>query len=546
LLELEEDEERISNKLYLYSNIYSLDQTNISFIRLLKEVELVENKYRELLSWIAPELDEVSEDDAMKWIKDSELSYYEKDIKEFYRLKKHRLNKNDAELVSKLARSRSAASQIYSELTVSDAEIPVLKFNDEEIKLTQTKYSEIMKNSDPKKDRDLRREATLKYYERYYKNKFTLSSIYQKIAEKVSENTKITKFDNTLDASLFGNDIPKSVYEKLLEVASSNKKIVEKNSKMYADYLKKEYGLDDLVTSDAQLELFSNNKRYEIDDAISIIDKVAKNVSPEYHSVFKQVVKPGYIDYIEGENKVKGAYSTGNTIYDPLILMNWTYDLGSVLTLAHEIGHSIHTILSNKNQKLPYQGYSIYLAEIASTLLEMLVIDDLIDNTKNTNEKMFLLNHKIDTQIATFFRQAQFADFEKEVLESVHDGKIYDHEQLSELFIDKAKKYGKTNTFKRINDDMKYVWTRISHFFGSPYYVYQYATCIAASFSLIDSVKKGKPESFIHIIKSGSVENPDIILKKNGINLSTNEAYKPLINSMNNTLKEIEKIYKKI
>ena len=545
LIELEEKQEILETKIYLYSNIYSLDQTNIEFIRVLKEVEVLNNKYTPLMAWLGPELDSLNKKDVLNWVKDSKFKHYKFSVNEFYRLKKHRLSKHDSELLAKVSKSNGAAAEIYSELTVSDNSLPVLKVNDKEIKLTLKKFLEIMKESNPKKDQNLRKEALEIYYKKYYENKFTFSKIYQKFLEEATDFAKLKKHKSYLAAKLNYNKIPLEVYQKLLEVSKKNSNLVTEKNRDFKDFLIKKYKLKNVFVSDAQIDILKSKHKYNADQALEIIEKVTKKVGSEYHEAFLAVSKDGYIDYFESENKVKGAYSTGNTIYNPLILMNYTDDVDSLLTLAHELGHSIHTYLSNKYQEQVYQSYSIYLAEIASTTLEFLVIDYLTQNEKIEEEKIYLINKKLETQIATFFRQAQFADFEHEVIESVFNGKIYDHEEFKNLFNAKSIEHGSSKVFEKYNPELDYSWARISHFFSSPYYVYQYATCIAATYNLISKIKSGETKTFLNILKAGSSKLPNEILIRNNIDLTLDSTYKPLLKDISLNLKELKKFYNK-
>jgi len=540
-LEIEEKETIIDTKLYLYSNIYSLDQTNLDFIRLSKPLDILNNKYRVKMSWILPELYKLKKKDVLEWIKDSKYFYYKFDIEEFYRLKKHRLNEKENELLSKVSRSMNNAPEIYSELTVSDNKNEAIKKGAKDIILSQKNFLDIMKFSKPLKDQEFRKEASLKFFKRYIDNKFTLSSIYQKIADSLFESSSLLKYNSPLEMKLSSNNIPKSVYFKLIEVAKKNSNLVRERDLILVKFLKTKHKLERVYTSDKMLELFTSKENIEVKDALNMIGDIAKGISDDYYNAFKQATRPGLIDYFESENKVKGAYSTGNIIYDPLILMNYSNDLDSVLTLAHEIGHSIHTILSNNNQKQPYQDYSIYLAEIASTTLEMLTIDKLIEKARTNKEKIYLVEKKVSTQIATFFRQAQFADFEHEVIEGVKNEKIFDHQELSNIFNNKSNLYG-FDVYEKFNNDMDYTWTRISHFFQSPYYVYQYATCIAVTFNFLEKIKKGEKSDFIRLLKMGSSDYPNKILIENGIDLSKDETYTSLIENIKyniNFLKEL-------
>ncbi len=536
-LDLSEKTTKISQRLSLYTYKYYLDTTNTESINTLQQLEILQTNYAPKLAWTTQEQLKLGLPKIKSFIKGTKYADYEFVYQNLFLNQKHIPSAATNKILSEVIKSRSAANEIYKAISISDYKDPVLNYKGKDIILTQKKYTEILEETDPVKDIELRKLAFLEFNKQYELKKHSYAQAYKSIIEGEVEDLTFDKHKSLLDSHLFPNQIPTNVYQSILKIGKDNSHLIKEYSDIKKKHLIKA-GIKKPISTDAALKLYKVKSKFTIEQAIDIVKKVAKTISKEYYEATLKALENGRIDYLEDKNKYKGAFSSGAIIYDPLILMNFDNTLESVMTLAHEVGHSVHSILSNANQPMQYQSYSIYLAEIASFTLEQLVLEYIIENTKDKKEKLALTFEKVDFFMGSFFRQLQYSQYENSVIKIIENKEIVNFETLANLWEKSLKDFNSLN-FTPVTENSKYYWARVPHFFDSPYYVYQYSTCVAASLAFIKQIKEGRVDNFINLLKAGSSKYPNSILLDNNIDLTNHKTYEPLFNEVKKLLDKL-------
>jgi oligoendopeptidase F len=293
------------------------------------------------------------------------------------------------------------------------------------------------------------------------------------------------------------------------------------------------------------MPIFQSTKRYPFEEARDLALVSVAPLGDEYVDKYKRFVSGGRIDVYENEGKRSGAYSAGVYGVGPYMLMNYNDTLDAAFTLAHEAGHSMHTVLSYESQPFVTSGYTIFVAEVASTTNERMLLDELLKRTSDPKERFLLLQHAVDSIVGTFYSQVIFADFELRAHRLVEKGEPLTTEVLNALYSGLLKEYwGDALT---VDDFYKFTWSRIPHFFQSPYYVYQYATCFASSAQLYDAMRSGTPEArkdatnrYLTLLRSGGNDHPMAQLKKAGVDLTQRLTIQSVIDQMDRLVTQME------
>lgn len=530
-------------KLGQYLHYSDLDQTDLEFQNLNNLFGNKLNNFSQQLSWTEPEIKTIGSQTINQWVAENpDLKNYQHNMQVFFQFEKYILSEHDEALLSKVGKSRGAIGDLYDTLVYADKETVMINYQGKEQELTQTLYLDILENTDPVKDQDLRIAANKKFYHDITRKKHSLAQVYQGIIDVEVEETKIRSTDpsnplSPLEFSLLGDNVSLSVYENLLKVGAEHADLVREFYKIKKSFFK----LDKFYATDVSLQMAKlPNQKYDVETGIKIIKLVLGVLETEYLEQLDLALLPGRIDYFEDTNKRTGAYSSGGSGVEPIILMNWDDTINAINTLGHELGHSVHTLLSDKYQQYPNNDYPIILAEVASTVNEHLIFDYLYNKAKNDQEKIYLLQSHIETIIGTFFRQIQFADFEWAAHKLVEKDEPLNADILSDLYREIANKYGQDVLDVVDEKEKNYSWPRVSHFFHSPFYVYKYATSITVSYQLYEDVKNGKKENLLNFLKSGGSDYPLAILKKAGVDLEDINVYNPLVDNLADLISELK------
>ena len=523
------------SRLYTYYSMQKdMNQKNQEASR---EFSVVLNKYYEVISaisFIEPEIMSYGESKIMGLI-DDELSPIRFSLIKMFHSKKHIMSEEVEGVVAEYSSVSNSFSRLFDNLSIVDSKPVKVKLSDsktvESTKQLLPFYLATLKNQ---KDRKKIFESIYKYYEAH---KETYASIYDGMASAELAYSKSKDYKSILESHLDYNNIPEDVYLSLINTAKKNTAPIKK----YYELRRKYFNLAKHHTYDRFLKFKESNVKYTYEESKKMVLEATKRINDDYANMAKQALEDGRVDVFPCDGKYNGAYSTGAYDRGSFILLNHTDDLNSAFTLAHECGHSIHTLYSNKNQNPETADYTIFVAEVASTFNEALFLDYLLDNTDSKDEKICLLQEAIDGILSTFYRQSLFADFEYQAHKLKEEGKTLDADTLSEIFIKLYKTYYGINI--KSEKYKQYVWAYIPHFYHSPYYVYQYATSYSASSAIYEKVKSGDKnalEAYLNMLKSGGSDYPIELLKKGGCDLTTSAPFLSVVRKLESLVDKLE------
>ncbi len=533
MMSLQESLMKKAYKAYQFVSFQStVDSRNTELQGKLQKVQLMFAQFGVSMSWMAPEMIAIPEATMKQWIADNEdLKVYEFELTDMYRLQKHVLSAKMEELVSYFSQVSGTAGDVFTAISTADIEFPEVELSTgEKVKVTPGGYSNVVTNN---KNQDDRRIAYEAFYDVYYKNKNTYAAIYNGIVQSDWANARAKKYPTCLDAALEGNNIPKGVYLNLINTVKKHTEPLQKYNKLR----KKVLGLEKYYGYDGSLSLTDFNKKYPYEEAVEIVKQSVFPLGKDYQAKLTTATSSGWLDVYENPGKRSGAFSAGVYGVHPYMLLNYDETLDYVFTLAHELGHTMHTTLSNETQPFATHNYTIFVAEVASTFNERLLLDHMMANTKDPEERIALLNQAIQGIIGTFYAQTMFADYEYQVHALAEQGRPVNADILTNIWLELAHTY-----YGDVSEETMYsgyAWTRIPHFYNSPFYVYQYATCFASSAQLYKDVTEGKKKDrqaaldrYITLLQSGGNDHPMEQLKKAGVDLTKEETIMAVINQL--------------
>jgi oligoendopeptidase F len=533
---------RLLDRLYLYPYMLKdLDSTDeITSIK-MQEIEMIYTKFGTETAWIAPEMLEIPEETMNEWIKKHpELEERRFGLSEMYRLRKHVLSEDKEQLLSHFSQFMGSSSDIYGELSISDMKWNTVKLSTgEEIAVSNGVYSKILATNRNQEDRKLAFEALYKSYEN---SKNTFAAIYRAIIQQNVASCNARSYESCLDRALENKNIPKEVYFSLVNSAQENTAPLRR----YIELRKKALKLKEYHYYDNSINIVDYNKVFKYDDAKEIVLNSVKPLGEDYQAKMKRAISEGWLDVFETKNKRSGAYSIN--IYDvhPYMLLNYQETMDAVFTLAHELGHTLHSMHSSETQPYSTADYTIFVAEVASTFNERLLLDYMLENSDDSLEKIALLEQALGNIVGTYYIQTLFASYEYEAHKMIEEYKAVTPDILSDIMYNLFKKYfGESIT---IDELQKIIWSRIPHFFRSPFYVYQYATSFASSAKLYENLKTN-PESrekYLTLLKSGGNNHPMEQLKLAGVDLTKKESFDSVAKEFDRLLDVLEEELKKI
>lgn len=551
LIQLEEKMGRLLDKLYVYvymlKDLDSKDET--SSVK-LQEIQSVYTEYSVSAAWITPEILEIPQATMEKWIEENpELKDQRFGLMEIYRLQGHVLDEGKEKLLSYYGQYMGAPHDIYAELSISDMKWNEVKLSDGyEGPVTNGVYSKVLATNRNQEDRKKAFEAL---YGAFNNNKNTYGAIYRALLQRDVASAKGRNYSSSLEKALEPKNVPTEVYTTLLKSAIDNNAPLQR----YVNLRKKALGLKEYHYYDNSINIVEYDKTFDYDVAKEMVYNSVAPLGEDYSKKMNTAISEGWIDVFETENKRSGAYSIG--VYDvhPYMLLNYQSTLDDVFTLAHELGHTLHTMLSNENQPYATHNYTIFVAEVASTFNERLLLDYMIKNSNDPIEKIALIEQALGNIVGTFYIQTLFANYEYQAHKLIEEGKAVTPDVLSGIMDNLFKEYfGDTITMDELQ---KIIWARIPHFFNSPYYVYQYATSFASSANLYDRITNEKysveeresaKEAYLTLLKSGGNDHPMSQLKKAGVDLEKEESFQAvavefdrLLNILEEELNKLEK-----
>ncbi len=526
--------QKLAKLIYYSRNLFNVDTTNNKSLSYKLRIDNI-NKILEKLSFVENELIN-GKDKILEYLKDNkELKIYKHYFNDLFRYSKHILNDEKEELISKISTGLTDLSEIFDNIDSTDVKFENIKDeNNNIIELTHGNYSKFICS----KKRNVRKSA-FEGMHTYYKNLInTLASTYRGKIKFDLIFSKIRKYSDSLEASLFEENIPKSVYKNLIESVHNNLSYLHE----YIEVKKKILKLENIHLYDLYANpSFDRNVSYN--EAKNIIIEVLKPLGSEYISDLKKAFSDKWIDVYPNIGKKSGAYCSGGLPeHHPYVLTNYNDSILSLSTLIHELGHAMHSFYSNNNQHFIYRYYTIFLAEIASTVNELLLDDYLYKSAKTKNEKIYYIVNLLEKIRATIYRQTMFAEFEMNMHEKEKNDVPLTVNELCDSYYQLNKKYFGNNI--EIDEIIKYEWARIPHFYNL-FYVYKYATGMSYALIIVNKLlnnEKGFKEKYIKFLSSGSKDYSKNLLKELGIDIENKNIVDDALKTFKNKLDELKKL----
>ena len=526
-------------KLYPYAHLLSdLDLRDADKSALNQKVMFVLTQLNQVTSFVAPEIIALGKDMVMTFVnKDSFLKPYKFQFEKLFRSQKHILSDSQEKILANFSALNSFPTTLHQSLSVIDRKNEVIKLSSgEKVSVSAANYPSLIENSVLPKDRAKIFEALFK---RYVDNKGAFAATYNLVLQQLAAKYKSRNYSSALEAALFDNNIPVDVYLTLKDVTYANTKPLRRYFKLRKKILRlKKHNFYDRL-----LPLAKNDKTYPYETALKMFFDSIDGLDAEFVKNQHRAMEDGYVDVFPTDGKRTGAYSSGFYGHHPYILLNHNDTLDAVFTLAHEAGHSAHTIFSNESQPMPTADYTIFVAEIASIFNEHILLDHLLSKAESKDEKIILLQTAIDNICGTFYRQTLFATFEYEANKLVENDTPISDQSLSKIFIDLYKHYYNLDITKE--GGLQYEWAYIPHLYNSPFYVYQYATSFAASLKIYDNIKSGDQnafENFKKLLKSGGSQYPVEQARQAGADLTDPKTFLSVFKRFNELVDLLEEL----
>lgn len=532
-IKLDEEFSRKLEKACVYASLKSDEDTRVTKYQEMDQVAT--NTYvalTEALSFVRPELLATDQEKIKEYLKDPEIAHLSHYFEDIARYKDHTLDEKSEQIIASFGKTAQNPSSTYMIFSNADMSFPSVEKDGEEIEITDANFVNLQQD----KDRNFRREVYEKYYKTYRQFSNTLASTLDGDFSAHNTEAKLRGFSSAREMSLFANNLPEEIYDNLLEV-------VHDNVDIHKDYtaLRKEFlGVDDLGFHDIYMPLVKDyDRKIEFDEAKEIVLEAIKPLGEEYVEVARKGFETGWFDVCPNKGKRGGAYSSGSYDTQPFILLNYTNTIDDVFTVIHELGHSMHSYYTRSNQEYQYGSYSIFLAEIASTTNELLLLDYMLKHSKSEEETAYLLNYFVNQFKSTVFRQTMFAEFEHKVNKLVERGEAIPAERLHGIY-------------KELNEDLfgedievdEFIsaeWARIPHFYMF-YYVFQYATGFMSAVALSQKILHGTDEdrkAYLDYLKAGESEYPLEVLKKAGVDMTGKDAMQKAMDVARDALKDL-------
>ncbi len=533
---------QLEYKVWYYASLgYDQDQRDNQLNARRQQVQILFAKGAQAFSWFDPELLRIPLTMVQRWMAAlPELTVYRFAIEDLYRQQEHVLDDKGEHLLSLSSRFSSTPNDAYAALSTADVKYPTIRLSTgADVTVTYGQYRAILATNRNQADRAAAFQAL---HGLYAANVNTYASLYNGVLQRDWFHAQARGFGSALEGALHGNNIPTAVVENLIETTRTNVEPLRR----YHRLRKKVLGLESYHTYDTTIPLVHVDRRYPYNDVLEWLPASVAPLGPEYQRQLREALTSGWIDVYENSGKRSGAYSAPVYGVHPYMLLNYNDTLDDVFTLAHEVGHSMHTLLSHAHQPFVYAGYTIFVAEVPSTLSEALFLDYMLARTTDERERSVLLQHAIDGIVATFYTQVMFADYELQAHRLAEEGKPVTAEALGDIYFGLLKAYhGDAFEYDELS---RVTWARIPHFYSTPYYVYQYATCFASSAQVMQQLTAGSEgerrhavDRYLTLLKSGGSDHPMTLLQRAGVDLSKPETVRAVVDQLDALVTKIER-----
>lgn len=528
---------QLAEKVYVYANQRLHEDTSNAYYQGLSgRAQMLLVQMSEAGSYIEPEILNISEKKLEEILKTEAIAKYETYYRRLLRRKEHVLSKEMEELLAGAAEVAEGPKDIFMMFNNADIKFPVIAGEDgEPVEITHGKYVKLLESQ----DREVRKAAFMGLYETYGKFKNTLAATYCANVKQAGFFAKARKYESSLNDALDGSAIPVEVYDSLIESVHAHLPALHE----YVKVRKEKLGVEELHMYDLYVPMVGEaDKKIPYEEAKEVVLNGLAPLGEDYLELLKKGFNEGWIDVYENEGKRNGAYSWGAYGTHPYVLLNYQDNLNNVFTLAHEMGHALHSYHSDEAQDYIYAGYKIFVAEVASTCNEALLIRYLLDNSKDDKEKAYLLNYFLEQFRGTLFRQTMFAEFEKIAHAKSEAGEPLTAEVLCDIYYELNKQYFGEDIV--VDKEIALEWARIPHFY-TPFYVYQYATGFSAAIAISSKILRGEPgivEKYKKFLSSGSSLDCIDLLKICDVDMTTKEPVEEALKVFESILEEFRQI----
>lgn len=518
--------------LYVYAHLsFDVDTTNSYYQNMNGRIQGLVAKFSAAFSFFDTELLSVSEKVLREYLEENDaLKLYTHQFDILFKAREHVLSEKEERLLASAGEIFSIPSQTFGMINNADIQFPTIKDeNGNDVKLTHGRYSLFMESQ----NREVRKNAFFGLNEAYGNLNNTLASTLSGQVKVHNYSANLRGFESARHAALFSNHIDEQVFEALISGIHDNINLLHDYVGLRKDVL----GVDKIEMYDSYVPIVEDvDLKFTYEEAQEVILEALAVLGDEYHSVLKRAFSERWIDVVENEGKRSGAYSSGTYGTHPYILLNWQENIDNVFTLAHELGHSVHSYFTRKYQPYIYGDYSIFLAEVASTTNENLLLNYLLEQYTDPKIRAYLLNHYLDSVKGTVFRQTQFAEFEHMIHMTDQSGTTLTANYLNDAYLELNKFYYGA---EMSTEEIKYEWSRIPHFYYN-YYVYQYATGFSAATLFSQTIYNGGDVTpYLNFLKAGSHQYPINVLKDAGVDMTESTAVDVTLQTFGERLKEL-------
>jgi oligoendopeptidase F len=540
-LELRDAIGQLEYKVWYFASLwYDQDQRDNEINAKRQQVQILFARAAQASAWFDPELLAVPLATVQQWLAaNDKLAVYRFAIEDLYRQQEHVLDEKGEHLLSLSSRFASSPHDAYAALSTADLKAPTITLpSGSTATLTYGQYRALLSTNRNQEDRAAAFRA---FHETYQVNANTYAALYNGILQRDWFYAQARGYASTLEGALHGNNIPTAVVENLVAQAKAGAAPLQRYHRLRRRVL----GLSSYHTYDSAIPLVEHDRQYPYDEALEWLPQSVAPLGTAYQQRMRQILAGQCIDVYENTGKRSGAYSAPVYGCPPYMLLNYNDTLDAVFTLAHEMGHSMHTVLAHARQPFVYANYTIFVAEVPSTLSEALFLRFMLERATDPRERIVLLQHAIDGIVGTFYTQVMFADYELQAHRLVEEGKPVTADVLGDIYFDLLKAYnGEAIDY---DEQSRITWARIPHFYGTPYYVYQYATCYASSAQILKQIleepkaEQGRAvERYLTLLESGGSDHPMALLQRAGVDLSRPETVQAVEQQLDELVMQME------
>ncbi len=515
--------------MYLYRTL-DTDTSSTKFLNYNQQFDYIMKDYSEATAYINPQMLDLPEEYYYQILQEPEFKDYKRGFECLIKNKPHKISEHDSELFSKMSLFLGGTDEAYSTLTNGEIQFKnAVDSNGKELEVIEAEYIKLLTN----KDRKVRETAFKSLMQGYGDKIKTLACMYTKHVQEESFYAKHAKFNSVFESCMFYEEVEHEVYNTLIKNINSRLNVLHKILEIKGKYL----GIQDLAYYDIMLDVGQSDEKYSVEQAVELVKNCTKILGEEYQDILDEKFKQKVIDYLPNKDKQSGAYSSGIYNCPSVVLMNFVDNYESVSTLAHEIGHAMHTELSNRNQPLPLADYVIFVAEVASTVNEIL-LNLLVRKNASESDKVSLIFRLLNDVRSTIYRQTMFSEFEQFSHSVLENGQPLTYEDLNNKYYELSRRYFGDKLI--LPDELKYEWSRIPHFYND-FYVYKYATGYISALCIVQKLLDDKNyyKQYINFLKGGCTKSPVELLKDIGVDLSTDEPYEKAFEFINSQINQL-------